>query len=57
MLVLLSFEVLCLFIGHVDEDHWLKFDNGSLAWEVVFVSLFHLGGQRLHPSPVLSLPK
>jgi hypothetical protein len=41
----------------VDEDHWLKLDNGSLAWEVVFVALFHLGGQLLCPSPVLSPPR
>jgi hypothetical protein len=38
----------------VNEDHWLKLDNGSLAQEVMFVSLFHLGGQHLCPSPVLS---
>jgi hypothetical protein len=39
---------------HVNEDHWLKLDSGSLAQEVMFVSLFHLGGQHLCPSPVLS---
>jgi hypothetical protein len=44
-------------IGHVDEDHWLKLDNGSLPWEVVFVALFHLGGQLMCPSHVLSPPK
>jgi hypothetical protein len=38
----------------VDEDYWLKLDNGSLAWEVVFVALSHLRGQPLYPSPVLS---
>jgi hypothetical protein len=41
----------------VDEDLWLKLDNGSLAWEIVFVVLFHLGGQLLFPIPVLSLPR
>jgi hypothetical protein len=41
----------------VDEDLWLKSNNGSLAWEIVSVSLFHLGGQLLCPSPVLSPPK
>jgi hypothetical protein len=41
----------------VDEDLWLKLDNGSLAWEIVSVALFHLGGQLLCPSPVLSPPK
>jgi hypothetical protein len=35
----------------VDEDLWLKLDNGSLAWEVVFVALFHLGGQLVCSSP------
>jgi hypothetical protein len=41
----------------VDEDLWLKLDNGSLAWEAVFVVLFHLGGQHLCPSLLLSLPR
>jgi hypothetical protein len=41
----------------VDEDHWLKLDNGSLAEEVMFVSLFHLGGQHMCPSLVLSPPR
>jgi hypothetical protein len=41
----------------VDEDHWLKLDNGSLAWEVMCVVLFHLGDQLLCPSLVLSSPK
>jgi hypothetical protein len=35
----------------------LKLDNGSLAYEVLFVSLFHLGGQHLCPSLVLSFPR
>jgi hypothetical protein len=35
----------------------LKSDNGSLPWEIVFVVLFHLGGQLMFPSPMLSLPK
>jgi hypothetical protein len=41
----------------VDEDLWLKLDNGLLTWEVFSVALFHLGGQLLCPSPVLSPPK
>jgi hypothetical protein len=41
----------------VDEDHWLKLDNGSLTQEVMLVALFHLGGELLCPSPVLSLPR
>jgi hypothetical protein len=41
----------------VDEDLWLKLDNGSLAWEIVSVALFHLGGQLLCPSPMLSPPR
>jgi hypothetical protein len=24
--------------GHVDEDLWLKLDNGSLVWEIMSVS-------------------
>jgi hypothetical protein len=40
----------------VDEDLWLKLDNGSLAWEIVFVVLFHLGGQLVCPSLMLSPP-
>jgi hypothetical protein len=38
----------------VDEDLWLMLDNGSLAWEIVFVALFHLSGQLLYSSPMLS---
>jgi hypothetical protein len=41
----------------VDEDLWLKLDNGSLVWEIVSDALFHLGGHLLCPSLVLSLPK
>jgi hypothetical protein len=41
----------------VDEDLWLKLDNGSLAWEIVSVALFHLGGQLLCPSPVTTQEK
>jgi hypothetical protein len=41
----------------MDEDLWLKLGNGSLAWEIVSVTLFHLGGQLLFPSPVLSPPR
>jgi hypothetical protein len=41
----------------VDEDIWLKLDNGSLVWEIVSVSLFHFGGQHMFPSPVLSPPR
>jgi hypothetical protein len=44
------------FIGHVDADHWLKLDNGSLAWKVVFVVLFHLGVQLLCPVPCCHYP-
>jgi hypothetical protein len=40
----------------VDEDHWLKLDNGSMDHEVMFVALFHLGGQLLFPIPMLSPP-
>jgi hypothetical protein len=39
----------------VDEDNWLNLDKGSLAQEVMCVALFHLGGQLLRLSPVLSL--
>jgi hypothetical protein len=39
----------------VDEDHWLKLYNRLLAQEVMFFSLFHLEGQYLFPSPMLSL--
>jgi hypothetical protein len=39
---------------NVDDDFWLKLDNGSLTLEILSVSLFHLGGQLLFPSPVLS---
>jgi hypothetical protein len=35
----------------------LKLDNGSLAWEIMLVALFHLGGQFLCPSLVLSPPR
>jgi hypothetical protein len=38
----------------VDGDLWLKLDNGSLAWEIVSVSLFHLGGHLLCPNLTLS---
>jgi hypothetical protein len=41
----------------VDEDNWLKLDNGSLAWEVMSVALFHPGGQLLCPSSMLSPPR
>jgi len=41
----------------VDEDIWLKLDNGSLVWKIVLVGLFHLGGQILCSSPMLSLPR
>jgi hypothetical protein len=41
----------------VDEDVWLKLDNGSLAWEIVSATLFHLGGQFLCPSLALSPPR
>jgi hypothetical protein len=40
----------------VDEDLWLKLDNGSLVWEIVWVALFHLGGQLLCPSLVFHCP-
>jgi hypothetical protein len=45
------------FIGHVDEDHWLKLDSISFAYKIVLVALFHLGGQILFSGLVLSLPK
>jgi hypothetical protein len=35
----------------------MKLDNGSPAQEVMFVSFFHLGGQHLCPSLMLSLPR
>jgi hypothetical protein len=41
----------------MDEVHWLKLDNGLVAQEVMFVALFHLGGQLMCPSPMLSLPR
>jgi hypothetical protein len=41
----------------VDEDIWLKLDNRSLVWEIVSVALFHLGGQIMFPSSVLSPPR
>jgi hypothetical protein len=41
----------------VDEGHWLKLYNGSLAQEVMFVSLFHLCGHHLCTSTVLSFPR
>jgi hypothetical protein len=44
-------------LGHVDQDLWLKSNNGSLVWEIVSIALFHLGGQLLCPSPVLSQPR
>jgi hypothetical protein len=50
-------SVVLNFSRHVDEDLWLKLDNGSLVWEIVSVALFHLGGQLLCPSPVLSPPR
>jgi hypothetical protein len=40
----------------VDEDNWLKLDNGSIAQEDMFVSLFHIGGQLMCPSPMLLPP-
>ena len=41
----------------MDENLWFNLNNGLLAWEVVFVVLFNLGGELLCPSPVLSPPK
>jgi hypothetical protein len=41
----------------MDEDHWLKLDNGSLVQEVMFVSFFHLGGPHFFPSPMLASPR
>ena len=41
----------------MDEDLWLKLDNGSLVREIVSVVVFHLGGQLLYLSLVLSLPR
>ena len=49
-------SVVLNLLGHVDEDLWLKLDNGSLVWEIVLVALFHLGGQLLCPNPVMSPP-
>jgi hypothetical protein len=41
----------------VDKDLWLKFDNGSLALEIVLFVMFYLGGKIVCPSLVLSPPR
>jgi hypothetical protein len=35
----------------------LNLDHGSMAWEIVSVALFHLGGQLLCPTLMLSPPR